>query len=286
MVIIFSLILAVVGVGGFIAVLFLLFTDKAVVIGSILARRNLERAEFEGRDLFLTANPVTLLWANLAALILLSVVAQVFIESAVVTMSVAGITLLAPGIFWARARKKRFRMIEAQLPDAFMMLGSSLQSGASILVAVQTVAEQSPVPFAQELRLVVRKTQVGVSIDDALRQMEQRVPVDSLIMASSAVRISREVGGNLVETIFGIAETLRRKFTMEGKIESLTAQGKAQGKFMGALPILVGVGLWFMDPISMNKLFETGIGNVVLGVIITMQVLGFIGINKVTNIDS
>ena len=286
MVIIFSLILAVVGVGGFIAVLFLLFTDKAVVVGSILARRNLERAEFEGRDLFLTANPVTLLWANLAALIFLSVAAQVFIESAVVTMSVAGITLLAPGIFWARARKKRFRMIEAQLPDAFMMLGSSLQSGASILVAVQTVAEQSPVPFAQELRLVVRKTQVGVSIDDALRQMEQRVPVDSLIMASSAVRISREVGGNLVETIFGIAETLRRKFTMEGKIESLTAQGKAQGKFMGALPILVGVGLWFMDPISMNKLFETSIGNVVLGVIITMQVLGFIGINKVTNIDS
>ena len=249
MVIIFSLILAVVGVGGFIAVLFLLFTDKAVVVGSILARRNLERAEFEGRDLFLTANPVTLLWANLAALILLSVVAQVFIESAVVTMSVAGITLLAPGIFWARARKKRFRMIEAQLPDAFMMLGSSLQSVASILVAVQTVAEQSPVPFAQELRLVVRKTQVGVSIDDALRQMEQRVPVDSLIMASSAVRISREVGGNLVETIFGIAETLRRKFTMEGNIESLTAQGKAQGKFMGALTILVGVGLWFMDPI-------------------------------------
>ena len=243
MVIIFSLILAVVGVGGFIAVLFLLFTDKAVVVGSILARRNLERAEFEGRDLFLTANPVTLLWANLAALILLSVAAQVFIESAVVTMSVAGITFLAPGIFWARARKKRFKMIEAQLPDAFMMLGSSLQSGASILVAVQTVAEQSPVPFAQELRLVVRKTQVGVSIDDALRQMEQRVPVDSLIMASSAVRISREVGGNLVETIFGIAETLRRKFTMEGKIESLTAQGKAQGKFMGALPILVGVGL-------------------------------------------
>ena len=285
-IILLSLAIAVIGVGGFIAVLFMLFSEKAVEAGTILARRNLERSEFEGKDLFLTANPETLLWANLAGLIVLSTAAQIFIGSAVITLGVAGATLLVPGFFWSRARKRRFKMIEAQLPDAFMMLGSSLQSGASILVALQTVAEQSPVPFSQEIRLVVRKTQVGISIDDALLQMEQRAPIDSLIMASSAVRISREVGGNLVETIFGIADTLRRKFTMEGKIESLTAQGKAQGKFMAALPILVGFGLWLMDPVSMNKLIDTGLGNVVLGVIIVMQVLGFIGINKVTNIDS
>jgi tight adherence protein B len=73
---------------------------------------------------------------------------------------------------------------------------------------------------------------------------------------------------------------------MEGKIDSLTAQGKAQGKFMAGLPVLVGVGLSFLDPVSMSKLISTGIGNVVLGVIIAMQITGFIFINKVTNIDS
>ena len=58
----------------------------------------------------------------------------------------------------------------------------------------------------------------------ALLEMEKRAPIDSLIMASSAVRISREVGGNLVETIKSMADTLRRKFSMEGKIVSLTAR--------------------------------------------------------------
>ena len=93
-IILLSLAIAVIGVGGFIAVLFMLFSEKAVEAGTILARRNLERSEFEGKDLFLTANPETLLWANLAGLIVLSTAAQIFIGSAVITLGVAGATLL------------------------------------------------------------------------------------------------------------------------------------------------------------------------------------------------
>jgi len=116
--------------------------------------------------------------------------------------------------------------------------------------------------------------------------MEKRVPIDSVIMASSAIRISREVGGNLIETISGMAETLRTKFTMEGKIESLTAQGKTQGIFMSCLPLLVGVGLYFIDPTSMSKLVSTTAGYVVLTIMALMQAAGYMFIRKITNIDS
>lgn len=278
--------MAVVGTGAFFAVIAYGSSNFFVGVGNLLVRRNLERNQREATDLFISANPVHLFWGNVGATIAVVGLAHWFFGSMVVSATVAVFMMLFPGFYWARERSRRFKKIEEQLPDAFMMLASSLQSGASIASALQTVAKESPAPFSQEMNLVVRKTQVGVSLDDALVQMEQRVPIDSLIMATSAVRISREVGGNLVDTIFGIAETLRRKFTMEGKIESLTAQGKAQGKFMAALPILVGGGLSLIDPESMGKLLSTAEGNLVMMIIVVMQVLGFIFINKVTSIDS
>tara|TARA_X000001036_G_scaffold376084_1_gene365241 strand:+ start:198 stop:1067 length:870 start_codon:yes stop_codon:yes gene_type:complete len=261
-------------------------SDRVVGMTKLMYRRQVDRADTEIKDMFITASPGTFFWGNVAVFVLVTGLVELVVGSFLITSAVGASLLFIPGIFWTRMRKKRFKKIEEQLPDAFMMIASSLQSGASIAVALQTVAKQTAVPFGDELSLLVRKTQVGVSLDDALIGMEERVPIDSVIMASSAIRISREVGGNLIETISGMAETLRIKFTMEGKIESLTAQGKTQGIFMSCLPLLVGVGLYFIDPTSMSKLVSTTAGYVVLTIMAIMQAAGYIFIRKITNIDS
>ena len=261
-------------------------SDRVVGMTKLMYRRQVDRADTELKDMFITASPGTFFWGNVAVFVVVTGLVELLVGSLLITSAVGGALLFIPGIFWARMRSKRFKKIEEQLPDAFMMIASSLQSGASIAVALQTVAKQTPVPFGDELSLLVRKTQVGVSLDDALIGMEKRVPIDSVIMASSAIRISREVGGNLIETISGMAETLRTKFTMEGKIESLTAQGKTQGVFMSCLPLLVGVGLYFIDPESMSKLVSTTAGYVVLTIMAIMQAAGYMFIRKITNIDS
>ena len=105
-------------------------------------------------------------------------------------------------------------------------------------------------------------------------------------MASSAIRISREVGGNLVETINTLAAMLRRKKVMEGKIDSLTAQGKAQGTFMAMLPIFLAAILSFIEPEAMSQLYTTRNGLIVLSVMIIMQIMGFVFIRKITRIDA
>ncbi len=104
-------------------------------------------------------------------------------------------------------------------------------------------------------------------------------------MLVTALLINREVGGNLAETMETLGETLRRKGMMEGKIQSLTAQGKLQGIVMTGLPVLLGVLLNFMEPEAMSKLWTTNIGYVVLAVIIMMEVLGYFMISKITSID-
>lgn len=104
-------------------------------------------------------------------------------------------------------------------------------------------------------------------------------------MLTTALRINREVGGNLAETIESLADTLRRKSTMEGKIESLTAQGRLQGIVMTGLPILLGMLLNFLEPEAMSKLWTTGVGWMVLAVIIGMEAAGYVIIRKITSID-
>ena len=284
--VIISLIVAGIATAATAALITLASSERVVGVSKLFYQRSVDRADTEIKDMFITANPRTFFWANLGVAVVVTVLVELLFQSIMVTSLVGAVFLFVPGIYWTRSRKKRFKKIEEQLPDAFMMIASSLQSGASINVALQTAAKQSPEPFGNELSLLVRKQQIGVSLDEALVGMEQRVPIDSLIMASSAIRISREVGGNLIETISNMADTLRTKFTMEGKIDSLTAQGRTQGIFMSCLPVLVGFGLAFLDPESMSKLISTTVGYVVLAIMIVMQVMGYLFIRKITNIDS
>lgn len=237
-------------------------------------------------DMFVFTDTANLFLVNVMAIILIPALVHYLFELWIVTWSVLGVIFVIPGIVWASLRKKRMNRFEEQLPDAFVMLSSSLQSGASLNMALESVAAQSPVPLGQEFGLIVKRMRLGVTLDDALIELEKRLPLQSFIMASSAIRISREVGGNLVETINSMSKTLRRKKMMEGKIESLTAQGRAQGIFMAMLPIVLAGLLSFIEPEAMRKLYTTKEGLVVLFIMVSMQILGYVFIRKVTSIDA
>ncbi|MGJ8671168.1 MAG: type II secretion system F family protein [Oceanococcus sp.] len=254
--------------------------------GQDYQKRFLGSARSELRDMFIFMDPASLFLINLVVLAVAPVLIHLLFQLWVVTLATAGLLLVLPGTVWRTMRKRRMYKFEAQLPDAFMMLSSGLQAGVSLNMALETMVRQSPVPLSEEFGLLVKRLRLGVSLDDALIEMEKRMPLQSFVMASSAIRISREVGGNLVETIKSMADTLRRRKSMEGKIESLTAQGKTQGKFMAFLPMVLAVMLSFLEPESMRKLYTTREGLMVLFVMIVMQVLGFVFIRKITTIDS
>ena len=146
--------------------------------------------------------------------------------------------------------------------------------------------QQSPAPLSQEFGLLIKNIRLGVTLEDALLKLEKRIPLPSFVMASSAIRISREVGGNLVETINGMAAMLRRKRVMEGKIDSLTAQGRAQGTFMALLPVFLAGILSAIEPEAMSQLYTTRNGLMVLTVMVVMEVLGFMSIKRITRIDA
>lgn len=243
-------------------------------------------AEMEMADMFIFAGGTQLFVLNAMLLLLVPLLLHVLFAHTVVTAAAALAMLFVPKLVFNHLRKRRLQKFEEQLPDAFMLLSSSLQSGASLNMALENVVHQSPAPLRDEFGLLIKSIRLGVSLEDALIKLEQRLPLPSFVMASSAIRISRDVGGNLVETINTMAAMLRRKRVMEGKIDSLTAQGRAQGTFMAMLPIFLAIILNFIEPEAMSQLYTTRNGLMVLAVMVVMEVLGFIFIKKITRIDA
>src|SRR5690554_2444685 len=243
-------------------------------------------ARQELSEMFIFMDTTQLFLLNIISLILVPVGLHLLFQLWIITISSFFILLIIPGMIRKGMRIKRVNKFEEQLPDVFMMLSISWQAGASMNMALTDVVKQSVPPASQEFGLLVKRMRLGITLEDSLIELEKRLPLQSFIMASSAIRISREVGGNLVETIQSMADTLRRKKTMEGKIDSLTAQGRAQGRFMALLPVALAVVLSFIEPEAMRQLYTTRVGLMVLMVMVFMQVMGFVFIRKITTIDS
>ena len=266
----------------------MLLTDK---IGNNLAfyRSQFSRsAELDMADMFIfsSGSGRKMFILNAMLMVLVPLFLHVVFQITLVTVAGAVLMLFVPKLVLNQMSKSRLKKFEEQLPDAFMLLSSSLQSGASLNMALENVVQQSPAPLNQEFGLLIKNIRLGVTLEDGLLKLEKRLPLPSFIMASSAIRISREVGGNLVETINGMAAMLRRKKVMEGKIDSLTAQGRAQGTFMAMLPIMLAIILSFIEPEAMRQLYTTRNGLMVLAVMVVMEVLGFMFIKKITRIDA
>ncbi|MGE0486025.1 MAG: type II secretion system F family protein [Gammaproteobacteria bacterium] len=236
-------------------------------------------------DMFMFVDPNQLFRINVIALIVAPILVWLLLGDPITTVGVFVLILVLPTFAYRSMKRKRLARIEAQLPDALTMVAGSLRAGASLNIALDNLVQEQPPPISQEFEILTKEQRLGVDFDVSLANMEKRIPMQDFRMLTTALRINREVGGNLAETIESLADTLRRKSTMEGKIQSLTAQGKLQGVVMTGLPVLLGLLLNFLEPESMEKLWTTGIGWTVLSVIVVMEMLGYFMIRKITSID-
>ena len=236
-------------------------------------------------DMFLFIDPQQLFITNLVALVLAPLLAYMMTGDIIIALVIFALLIIIPLWAYKKMRRNRLRKFEKQLPDVLVMISGALASGSSLNMALQSVMLEQEAPISQEFMLFVREQRIGVEFDASLRNMERRIPLLDFAMFAAAMRISREVGGDLGEVLSTLADTLRRKSSMEGKIDALTAQGRMQGIVMTGLPLLLGGLLFFLEPDAMSKLFTTPMGWGVVSVIVVMEVLGYIFIKKITSID-
>ncbi|MAS82706.1 MAG: secretion system protein F [Legionellales bacterium] len=236
-------------------------------------------------DMFLSIDSSDLFKLNIVAIIILPSITWFITEDLMITLTLLVGMILLPSFVYRILRKQRLKRFEEQLPDGLTMVSGAMRAGASLNIALESLVDEQPAPLSQEFELFLKEQRLGVDFEVSLKSMYKRVPLPDFNMLVTALLINKEVGGNLAETMETLADTLRKKSMMEGKIDGLTAQGRLQGIVMSGLPIFIGLILNFIEPEAMSKLWTTTIGWFVLGLIIVMEGLAYAMISKITNID-
>ncbi len=276
-------------VAAFVALCVTLLATMTFSVFATAVKRYRARFTAEARiglaDLFLFIEPDKVFLLNVIAIVSAAAIAWLAFGTFVAALLAGLVVGVTPPFLLRYLKARRLKRLLGQLPDVLLALASAIKAGSSLLQAMEiTVTEELP-PIAQELDLFLREVRVGVTFDDALENLARRVPAQDIYLVVASMRISREIGGNLSDILERLADTIRRKHEMEGKIGALTSQGKMQGVVMALLPVILGVAIYQLEPVHMARLFTEPIGWAVLAGVLVLESLGFFFIRKIVNID-
>lgn len=191
----------------------------------------------------------------------------------------------APKIWINEKRKRRIKAFNDALPDMIITMIGSLKAGYSFVQAMKTVSEESESPVKEEITSFLKETSYGITMEDALNNLKQRMPSGDLDLMIQAILIQRQVGGNLSMILEVIVKTIRERNEIDRQLRSLTAQGKLSGKVVGLLPVFIFIFLLMANPSYMKPFSASIIGKAALGVGVLMEIIGTIAINKLCKIE-
>lgn len=196
--------------------------------------------------------------------------------------------VMLPRVYVRRQQGKRLVRFNEQLPDMLNLMVNGLRAGYSTMQAMEAVSKELPPPISEEFRRVVQEMQLGISMERALENLQRRIPSDDLDLTITAMNVQREVGGNLAEILDTISYTIRERVRIKGEIRVLTAQVSYSGRFLSAMPVLIGLALWFINRPYMMLFFqkETRLfGITALSIGAMMIFAGYMVMNKISDIE-
>ncbi|MEO8694223.1 MAG: type II secretion system F family protein [Acidimicrobiales bacterium] len=200
----------------------------------------------------------------------------------ILIMTVVGALLPTAYVnFKISRRKKKFMN---QLPDTLGLLAGTLKAGYSFMQGVEAVSQEVEDPMGVELRRVVSEAQLGRPVEDALESAAERMESEDFAWAVMAVKIQREVGGNLAELLLTVAETMTSRSRLRGEIKALTAEGRMSAIILGILPPGVGAVMYVLNREYMVVLFHESIGVAMLVAAVVSMIAGFAWMLKIINI--
>jgi tight adherence protein B len=192
---------------------------------------------------------------------------------------------LMPLFFVMWKRNQRSTKLSQQLPDALEMMARSLRAGHALSSAFKMVATEMPTPVGMEFARAFEAQELGMPFEKAVADMTRRAPEnqDLKIFALSVI-VQKETGGNLVEIIEKIADTVRLREKFQGKLRGLTAEGRMSSYILGALPFVSLLFMLFGNRTYLMPMFEEPIGHYVLAYGIISWSLGFIWMRKMIKV--
>ncbi|MEO8457793.1 MAG: type II secretion system F family protein [Chloroflexota bacterium] len=190
-----------------------------------------------------------------------------------------------PSQWLSGKRKKRMEKIVSQLVDLLGMVSNSLKSGYGLMQSFEFASKQLPDPLGFEIRRMLRESTLGMSAEQALFALGQRLQSGDLDMVLTAINVQRAVGGNLAEILDKVAFTMRERDRIRGEIATLTSQQKMTGIVIGVLPLFMFGIFMVMNPDYMSLLFTDMTGRLILIAAIGLEIMGYFSIKRIMAIE-
>jgi len=181
-------------------------------------------------------------------------------------------------------KQKRIEKFRSQFPEALDLISRALKAGHSLNSGMKLAADEFDDPLGPEFDETLGEINFGVSIANALKNLTKRIECPELKYFVVAIILQRETGGNLAELIESLADLIREKFKFQGKVRTLSAEGRLSAIVLIAIPFLVAIYLHCTSPDYLSLLFSEPIGRIMLGGAAIMMVIGILVMKKMVTI--
>jgi tight adherence protein B len=194
------------------------------------------------------------------------------------------ILAVLPLVWLLMRRRRRFRQFAKQMPDALELISRALRAGHSLASGISLVSDEMRPPINKEFNRVFEEQNLGIPLETSLDNLTDRIPNLDLRFFATAVILQRQTGGDLAEILDKIGYLVRERFKIWGQVQALTGEGRLSGIVLLALPPVLFLAVYRLNPDYVMPLFTDPLGRQMLAVAVVMQLLGAIVIKKIINI--
>ena len=182
-------------------------------------------------------------------------------------------------------QRRRRQKLNDQLIDGLVTLANGMRAGLNLVQSMKLIETNAHPPISQEFGLMLREFEHGASVDEVMRRASARIKLHHYKLLFAAMETARARGGNLPETLDRLGESLREILRLEEKVRSLTAANRMSAYMMGAMPILIVLIFYVIEPSWVSLLFNTQFGLLMLMIALVLWVGGFLWIRKIVTFE-
>jgi tight adherence protein B len=234
--------------------------------------------------LFSRANPKRIFYTHVAATAFVFSLVS-WVVGPVNGFLIAFLVALVPSVMLSKARRQRLERLEDMLPDGLISMANSLRAGLTLPQSIGILVDNMSPPLSEEFGLLLKEHRLGLTLDEAMNNMSERVRSKNLDLVITSIQVARVAGGNLPQVFEDTAHAIRDIRRLEAKINTMTAQGRLQAWVLGLVPVGLAVIIYRMDPTMIAPLWEDPIGWIFLFFIALMEIVGIFFIRKIVNVD-
>jgi tight adherence protein B len=190
-----------------------------------------------------------------------------------------------PYAYVARIRKKRLYKFEEQFPDSLEFISRSMRAGHAFSVSLEMLHREFSEPLSAEFRRTFDEQNLGLPLEIALQKLSKRVPSLDVHFFVSSVLLQKRTGGNLAELLDKLAQLIRERFKLRGRIRAISAHGRMTATALSCIPMAVAVLMFYTNPDYVMFFFSDPTGQIMMGLAIFFQVVGYLVMKKIVAIE-